>query len=517
MKPTLTRRQLLAATTASFGMLAGCSSSSSTGDSSTTTAPSGSSSNTEPSNATATAQSSAVPKDADQQRALTATTGPISPAGDGDSNPAWLYSGQTPGPELRVAEGDVLRVDLENQLPDPTTIHWHGIPLANPMDGVPNVTQAPVKPDGKFIYTFEAAPAGTYFYHSHVGLQLDRHLIGPLIIEEESPHVAFDRDIVVVFNDYLRGAPRPESEWSTGGGGGMGGGMGGGGMSGGGMGGGMGGGGMSGGGMGRNQMGGGMSAASRPDYAGLLANGRLPSNPPEFTVEKGERLRIRFINASGATTFGVGVGGHPLNITHADGRPVEPVTTDSFDFGPGERYDAVVETNNPGVWAIEARSVDGDELPASATLRYEGATGDPRGPSFDGNQLEYGDLRAVESTEGLQGSPDRTFDVTLSAGRGPGTWLIDGQRFPDADPLQVSAGEHVRLRMRNRSPVVHPMHLHGHFFRVGDAFKDTVMVPGHMGQVTIDFRADNPGDWLFHCHNIYHLDGGMARIIEYAD
>lgn len=151
------------------------------------------------------------------------------------------------------------------------------------------------------------------------------------------------------------------------------------------------------------------------------------------------------------------------------------------------------------------------------TLRYEGATGDPRGPSFDDSQLEYGDLRAVESTEGLQESPDRTFDVTLSAGRGPGTWLIDGQRFSDADPLQVSAGKHVRLRMRNRSPVVHPMHLHGHFFCVGDAFKDTVMVPGHMGRVTIDFLADNPGEWLFHCYSIYLLDGGMARIIEYAD
>jgi FtsP/CotA-like multicopper oxidase with cupredoxin domain len=487
MKPTLSRRQLLAATTASFGMLAGCSSSlPSTGDSSTTMAASGSAPTTEPSNVTATAQSSAVPKDADQQRALTARTGPISPAGDGDSNPTWLYNGRTPGPELRVAESDVLRVDLTNRLPDPTTIHWHGVPLANPMDGVPNITQAPVEPDGSFTYTFEAAPAGTYFYHSHVGLQLDRHLIGPLIVEEESPHVAFDRDIVVLFNDYLTSAPRPESEWTDQSGGGM---------------------------MG----GGGMNTASRPEYAGLLANGRLPSNPPEFTVEKGERLRVRFINASGATTFGVGVGGHPLNITHADGRPVEPVATDSFMFGPGERYDAVVEATNPGVWAIEAQSVDGDERPASATLRYEGATGEPRGPSFDGSQLEYGDLRAVESTEGLQGSPDRTFDVTLSAGRDPGTWLIDGQRFPDADPLQVSAGEHVRLRMRNRSPVVHPMHLHGHFFRVGDAFKDTVMVPGHMGRVTIDFLADNPGEWLFHCHNIYHLDGGMARIIEYAD
>ena len=508
MKPNPSRRELLAAAgSASLGVLAGCSSSSSSAGSSSTTTSVSATSNADPSSTTATPQSSAVSKDADQQRTLTATTGSISPGGTDRLNPAWLYDGRTPGPELRVAEGDVLRVDLENRLSDPTTIHWHGIPLANPMDGVPNVTQAPVEPEGTFTYTFEAAPAGTYFYHSHVGLQLDRHLIGPLIIEEESPHVAFDRDIVVVFNDYLRRAPRPESEWATqgGGSGGMGGGSGGG----------------MGGGMGRNQMGGGMGGgmnfASRPDYVGLLANGRLPSNPPEFTVEEGERLRVRFINASGATTFGVGVGGHPLRVTHADGRPVEPVTTDTFSFGPGERYDAVIEANNAGAWAIEARSVDGDEQPATATLRYESATGDPRKPSFDGSQLGYGDLNAIESIEGLQGSPDRTFDIDLTAGRGPGVWLINGQRFPNADPLQVNAGEHVRMRMTNRSPVVHPMHLHGHFFRVGDALKDTVMVPGHMGRVTIDFLADNPGDWLFHCHNIYHLEGGMARIVEYVD
>jgi FtsP/CotA-like multicopper oxidase with cupredoxin domain len=485
MKPALTRRQLLAATTASFGMLAGCSSSFPSTGSSSTTATSGSVSSTKPS----TAQSSAVPKDADQQRTLTATTGPISPAGDGSSKSTWLYGGQTPGPELRVADGDVLRIDLENRLPDPTTVHWHGIPLTNPMDGVPNVTQAPVEPDGAFTYTFEAAPAGTYFYHSHVGLQLDRHLIGPLIVEEESPHVAFDRDIVVVLNDYLTSAPRPESEWTDRSGGGMMGGMG----------------------------GGGMNAASRPEYAGLLANGRLPSDPPEFTVRDGERLRVRFINASGATTFRVGVGGHQLEITHADGRPVEPVATDSFVFGAGERYDAVIEANNRGTWAIEARPVDGDERPATATLRYENATGSPRRPAFEGDQLEYGDLHATEFVEGLQGSPDRTFDIGLTAGNDPGTWLINGQRFPGADPLQIRAGEHVRMTMTNRSPMVHPMHLHGHFFRAGDALKDTVMVPGHMGRVTIDFLADNPGDWLFHCHNIYHLDGGMARIIEYAD
>lgn len=477
MTTTLSRRELLAATgSASLTSLAGCSLLSSNNESSETRA---------------TPRTPADPKTADKQQTLTATTGTISPATNGKtSSGTWLYDERTPGPELRITEGDVLRVDLANQLPDPTTIHWHGIPLANPMDGVPDVTQSPVQPGKTFTYAFEAAPAGTYFYHSHVNLQLDRHLIGPLIVEEKSPHIAFDRDVVVVFNDYLPNAPRPESEWTDQSGGGM---MGGGGM------------------------GGGMNGASRPDYAGLLANGRLPSNPPEFIVKDGERLRIRFINAGGATTFRVGLGGHPLQITHADGRPVEPVDIDSFAFGPGERYDAVVEANNPGTWTIEARPVDGDERPATATLRYEGSTGRPRGPSFDGPQLEYGDLHAAEPVQGMQGSPDRTFDISLTAGGDPGTWLINGQRFPDADPLQVGTGEHIRIEMTNRSPMVHPMHLHGHFFRVGDALKDTVLVPSHMGRVTVDFVADNPGEWLFHCHNIYHLDGGMARIIEYVD
>jgi FtsP/CotA-like multicopper oxidase with cupredoxin domain len=401
----------------------------------------------------------------------------------------WLYDEQVPGPEFRVTEGDVLRVDLTNRLPDSTTIHWHGIPLANPMDGVPDVTQAPVQSDETFTYAFEAAPAGTYFYHSHVGLQLDRHLTGPLIVEEKSPHVAFDRDVVVVFDDYLAGEPRPESEWADQTGGGMMGGMG----------------------------GGGMGGVSRPDYAGLLANGRLSSDPPEFTVRDDERLRIRFINASGATTFRVGVGGHPLRITHADGRPVEPVETDSFVFGAGERYDAIVEANNRGVWAIEAQPVDGNERPATATLRYEGSNKNPRTPSFDGKQLEYNDLHATESLQRVQGTPDRTFDISLTAGGDPGTWLINDQQFPEADPLQVRTDEHVRIRMTNHSPMVHPMHLHGHFFHVDDALKDTVMVPPHMGQATIDFVADNPGKWLFHCHNIYHLDGGMARVITYVE
>jgi FtsP/CotA-like multicopper oxidase with cupredoxin domain len=287
----------------------------------------------------------------------------------------------------------------------------------------------------------------------------------------------------------------------------------------GGMGGGMGGGGPGGmGGSGPGGMGG-MMADRRPEYAGLLMNGRLPENPRTFDVQEGERVRFRFINASSATAFEVQVADHPLTVTHADGRPIEPVTVDSFVFGSGERYDAIIDAENPGTWEMRAAAIDGNESPAAAVLTYEGSneSQSPTAPSSDGRQLSYGDLQALSSLEGIDGEPDRTFDLTLSASRESDAWLIDGQAYPDADSLSVRDGKHVRVRMVNHSPVLHPMHLHGHFFQVGDAVKDTVIVPGHMGEVTFDFVADNPGDWLFHCHNLYHFEAGMARLIQYTE
>lgn len=95
-------------------------------------------------------------------------------------------------------------------------------------------------------------------------------------------------------------------------------------------------------------------------------------------------------------------------------------------------------------------------------------------------------------------------------------WTINGQAYPDATPLDIRAGEWVRFRMLNKSMALHPMHLHGHFFRVARAIKDTVIVPAGMGLVTLDFFANNPGRWFFHCHNLYHMDAGMARLVRYV-
>lgn len=427
--------------------------------------------------------------------------------GPGKAYRTWLYDGAFPGPEIRVREGERLRVLLENRLPDPTTIHWHGIPLPNAMDGVPDVTQVPVAPGSSFVYDFVAEPAGTYMYHSHVGLQLDRGLVAPLVIEERTPHVAYDRDAVVVLDDWLPSAPTPASAR-------------GGGMS------------ESMRGMMRRMMGEGrgmreqgmpLSDPARPEYASLLMNGRSPDDPPRFEVRRGERLRLRLVNLASATTFRVALEGHPLTVTHADGRPVEPVVVDALVVGMGERYDAIVEADRPGAWTLAAASVLGTLGPARAVFRYRDAratlpTGSLPEGLTGGRLLDLADLVALESESAPAAGPDRSVDLTLSWGMmmAPDQWSIDGQRYPDADPLEIRPGERVRVSLTNRSPIHHPMHLHGHIFQVGRALKDTVLVPGHMGRVSFEFTGDNPGDWLFHCHNLYHLESGMARVFRYT-
>lgn len=95
-------------------------------------------------------------------------------------------------------------------------------------------------------------------------------------------------------------------------------------------------------------------------------------------------------------------------------------------------------------------------------------------------------------------------------------WTINGEAYPDASSLEITRGERIRVNMLNRSMAIHPMHLHGHFFRVGKALKDTVLVPPRMGQVSYEFTADHPGEWFFHCHNLYHMESGMARVFRYV-
>ena len=399
----------------------------------------------------------------------------------------WLYNGQFPGPEIRVREGERLRIILENRLPEPTTIHWHGVPVPNPMDGVPGVTQQAVARGSEFVYEYSAEPAGSYMYHSHVQLQIDRGLLGALVIEERTPHVAYDREYTLVLDDFLPDEPTLDDDGSMmGGRGGM------------------------------------QNMRDVPDYRAFLVNGRPPADPAALEIRRGERVRLRMVNPSGATVFRVALAGHRLRVTHSDGQPVAPVEVDALLIGPGERYDVLIEASNPGLWNLTAASVNAGPAAARAVVRYAGTTGPAPVESElpdgirGGRLLALSDLSSVESTGEAARAPDREFDLVLSGGmmmaRG---WSIDRQRYPDAAPLGIRQGERVRVRLTNMSMAIHPMHLHGHFFRVGGAIKDTVLVPPHMGRVTFEFTADNPGEWFFHCHNLYHMEKGMVRVFTY--
>lgn len=402
-----------------------------------------------------------------------------------------LYNGEFPGPIVRVREGEAIRATVHNQGPDATTIHWHGIPVPNAMDGVPGLTQEPIPPGGEFVYEFVAGPAGSYMYHSHVGLQIDEGLIAPLIVEEADPGQSYDRDYNLVFDDFLARAPGvPNSSTHRGG---------------------------------RGMMRGMMGGDDRPRYDGFLVNGKLPADAPACDTRRGERVRLRFINPSGATTYRVAIAGHRMEVIRADGRPVEPVTVDALYLSMGERYDVLVDADNPGLWVIAAAPVEGGGRPAQATLRYLDVRNSNQPPTAfpeglqGGRVLELSDLRALEPV-GFAGAaqPDREIDAVLSGGMMRSAWTINGEVFPEAEPWLIHEGERVRVNMVNHSMILHPMHLHGHFFQAGGAVKDTVIVPAHMGRVSFDFLADNPGRWLFHCHQIYHLESGMAREIRYS-
>ncbi|MBZ5659335.1 MAG: multicopper oxidase family protein [Acidobacteriia bacterium] len=414
----------------------------------------------------------------------------------------WLYNGQFPGPEIRAKEGERLRIAVKNNLPEGTTVHWHGIPLQNAMDGVPDITQPAIPPGGTFVYEFDASPAGSYMYHSHVGLQQDRGLVGPLVLEEKNAHVAYDREYTLTLTDFLAGAPMPLGRMKT--------------------------------------AGNGMMDMLAAPYIALLINGRPPEVPSVFQVKTGERVRLRLINPSGSSIYRFAIGGHTLMITHTDGRPVEPFRVDALRLGPGERYDVVVEARNPGAWPIAA-SADNDLPAARAVLQYtdsnpamprEGAM--PEGLT-GGRLLQLDDLRGLDVPEVRK--PNRIFNFVLAGGMlkpggmmkpagvaDPGgaaailtqQWTMNGQAYPNAEPLEIHRGEAVRIRLDNQSAMPHPMHLHGHFYRVGNVSKDTTIVWTHSKRVELDIVADNPGAWLFHCHNLYHMDGGMMRIVRYV-
>ena len=426
----------------------------------------------------------------------------------------WAYNGSVPGPEVRLSKGEVLRARIDNQLPEPTSIHWHGLAIRNDMDGVPGLTQQEITPGTSFTYEFTVPDSGTYWFHPHSGMQLDRGLYTPLIIDDPDDPGDYDRELVVVLDDWTDGvgeAPDAIFDRLTtegmdmgGGGGGMGG---------------MDMGGMDMGGMTSDLLGGDAGDVRYPLY---LINGRPPEDPATFEVGLGERLRLRLINAGADTAFRVAMAGHSLTVTHTDGFPVEPVPTDAIMIGMAERYDALVTVDGAGVFPLVAEA-EGKQGQARALVRSAPGDAPPavaRPSELDGRILTVADLRAAPEVALAPAEPDAIYEVVLNGGMDQYDWRINGRPFAETVPLEVNPAQRVRLVFDNRTMMFHPMHLHGHTFEVrGPAGpgprKDTVIVRP-MERIEIDFVTDNPGQWLLHCHNLYHQEVGMATVLSYV-
>jgi FtsP/CotA-like multicopper oxidase with cupredoxin domain len=427
---------------------------------------------------------------------------------------AMAYNGRIPGPEIRVREGERVRVHLKNSLAEPTTIHWHGVDVPNPMDGVPGITQKPVAPGETFVYEFEARPAGTRWYHTHVDehRQLDLGLAATLIIDPAGVNepMAYDREVTLVLDDWVTGTgpavpPTPEG---VAGGGGMGRMMGGRGM----------------GGMMRGMMGGG----NTPPYDTMTINGKAYPATEPLHLRKGERVRLRLVNASNEHTHVVRLAGHRLHVTHTDGNPLRlPVEVDAIPLAPSERCDAVVVAQRPGAWFLQCLQpghVDAGERMLVTYQGHDSARPTPAEERPAGLDLWHPGLGRGRTALPPATGATRAFDLTLSGGMmDRDIWTINRKVYPNTDPVAVKRGDRVRVRLDNMSPEAHPMHLHGQSFRVlalngvryaEPVVKDTVDVAAHMGSAVLEFTAHNPGEWFFHCHKPMHMMGGMITLVK---
>ena len=492
---------------------------------------------------------------------------------------ALTLNGGIPGPTLRFREGDTARIRVHNRLKgEETSIHWHGILLPNAQDGVPHVTTPPVKPGTTHTFEFPLIHSGTYWYHSHTGLQEQIGVYGSIVIEPKNGEpVRADREHVVVLSDWTTESPAEVirtlmrgSDWYALKKGSM------------------------------QSLTGAAKAGALKEfwerersrmpamdisdvaYDAFLANGKesitLPGKP-------GEKVRLRVINAAASTYFYLQSATGPLRIVAADGPAVEPLSVNRLLMGMAETYDVVVTVPQSGQWEVRATAQDGSghasillgsgelhsapDIPRPDNYRMDShlmaAMDDMEDDDMPGMKMEHGHqrmemqhgqggmkmdhgqggmkmehgridakqeperplspyarLRSRESTAFRSSLPRRSMELRLTGDMERYVWSFNGKTMAEDGVIKIRKGEVLRLELINDTMMHHPIHLHGHFFRVLEGqgsrtpLKHTVDVPP-MGKRTIEFEANEYGDWLFHCHLLYHMHAGMARVFSYEE
>jgi FtsP/CotA-like multicopper oxidase with cupredoxin domain len=484
---------------------------------------------------------------------------------------ATAINGSVPGPTLRWREGDVVTIAVTNRLSVPTSIHWHGIRVPSPMDGIPGLSFGGIRPGETFTYRFPVRQSGTYWYHAHSAYQEQTGLYGALVIEpagESAPEA--DRDHVVLLSDWTAEDPAEilsnlkfQSDYYN---------------------------------YGRRTLGTFLADIRRDGLGAAVADrlqwGRMRMAPTDILdvsgaayrylingqtaddnwtglFAAGETMRLRLVNAASMTVFDLRIPGLALSVVQADGNEVEPVMVDQIRIAPAETYDVIVEPRENRPYTLFAQAEDRSGF-ARATLSPRPGLSAPippmdprplRGmadmgmmdmpgmepmprqdspatgvevdnvammpmPRLDEGDhtaggrrvLTYADLRAIRRGSDPR-PPSREITLHLTGNMERFIWGFDGRKYTEAEPIDLALGERVRFTLINDTMMEHPLHLHGLWSELDNGqeefrpYKHTVNVkPGE----TLSFlvTADEPGRWAFHCHMLYHMAAGMFREVR---
>jgi FtsP/CotA-like multicopper oxidase with cupredoxin domain len=426
-----------------------------------------------------------------------------------------LYNSQFPGPLLRFKEGQRVVVDVQNDTDTPELVHWHGQMIPSNVDGAAEEGSPFVPAHGMSRIAFVPRPAGFRFYHTHVvaGADLNRGTYtgqaGPVYIEPKENPGAYDREVFLVLKEFepslsrggdmasdaLVGAPIATLQQM---------------------------------GKAADEEANSTSKGFEVGYELFSINGRTLGQGDPVRVKEGERVLFHVLNASATEIRSLALPGHVFHVVALDGNPVPtPADVPILWLGTAERISAVVEMKHPGVWVMGDLADDDRGHGMGIVVEYAGKTGKPQWAKPKPFRWDY---RQFGKNDGTPSASDETIEMTIvkqnAAEHGFNQWTLNGQAFSmeTMTPMfTLHQGRRYRLRFRNASDDIHPLHLHRHSFeltRIGGkptagVIKDVVMLGGFQ-EVEMDFVADNPGDTLFHCHQQLHMDFGFMALFKYA-
>lgn len=489
----------------------------------------------------------------------------------GKEKRAMSVNNSIPGPTLYFKEGDIARIYVKNNMDMNTSVHWHGVLVPNRADGVSYLTTPPIKPGMTYTYEFPIKQHGTYWYHSHTGLQEQLGVYGSIVIEPLEQRVDIqepDIDHVIVLSDWTDQNPnevlrdlKRGSEYQS------------------------------------------YKKGSMQTLLGVIKNKAIIENlkrslrrmPPmdisdvaydsflingepmsTLKVEPGKTVRLRIINAGSSTYFYLNYAGGDMKIISADGIDVEPIDVDRLLIAIAETYDVLLNVPEEGAYEFRATAQDGSghaslfigegeqvlaqDIPKPNLYKMDHSHHMNKDPGMEMDRSDsdrkthdmkgmthgnmgndsmemsmsetmkmvenprplppYNKLRSLESTELPPDNKTREVVLNLTGDMERYIWTINGKTLSEDDKILIRKGENVRFVLVNKTMMHHPMHLHGHFFRVlndqGEysPLKHTVDVPP-LGSAVIEFEANEEKDWFFHCHVLYHMLSGMSRIVSY--